>query len=153
MVAPLKGKGQTMEKVYIVELLDEQWWRLRALISSGPWGVRMVNRAHILLLADEGKRDREIAPALHIGRSTVERTRRRFVEGRAARALHEQPRPGGRPKLDPKQEAFLIALACSSAPLGRRYWTMQLLADRLVELGVVETISDETVRRALKTTP
>lgn len=82
--------------------------------------------------------------------ATVERTRRRFVEGRATRALHEKPRPGGRPKLDPKQEAFLVALACSEAPSGRGYWIMQLLADRLVALRVVETISDETVRWALK---
>jgi hypothetical protein len=92
--------------------------------------------------------DAEIAASLHVHPVTVERTRRRFVEGRAARALHEKPRPGGRPKLDRKQEAFLVALACSNAPPGRGHWTLQLLAARLVELGMVETISDETVRRA-----
>ena len=152
MVAPLIGKGQTMEKVYIVELLDEQRWRLRELISSGTWGVRMVNRAHILLLADEGKSDREIAQALHVGRSTVERTRRRYVLDGFEAAMNERPRPGARRKLAGKQEATLVALACSTPPAERTTWTMQLLADKLVELKVVDTISDETVRRTLKKT-
>jgi hypothetical protein len=82
--------------------------------------------------------------------TTVERIRQRFVAGGVERALRDQPRPGGRPKLDRKQEAFLIALACSAPPNGRARWTMQLLADRLVALEIVETISDETVRRTLK---
>jgi hypothetical protein len=85
--------------------------------------------------------------------ATVERTRRRFVEGgEVERALGDKPRPGGRPKLDGKQEAHLVALACSAPAEGRARWTMQLLADRLVELALVDAISDETVRRALKKT-
>jgi transposase len=103
-------------------------------------------------LADERMADEEIAAALHVHRVTVERTRRRFVEGGMEQALNEQPRPGGRPKLDGKQEAMLVALACSQAPEGCGRWTLQLLADRLVELDVVDTISDETVRRTLKKT-
>jgi transposase len=96
--------------------------------------------------------DEKIAAALHVHRVTVERIRRRFVEGGLEQALNEQPRLGGRPKLDDKQEAMLVALACSQAPEGRSRWTLQLLADRLVELDVVDAISDETVRRTLKKT-
>jgi transposase len=103
-----------------------------------------------LLLADEGGADAAIAAALHVHRATVERTRPRFVEGGIERALHDRPRPGSRPKLDRKQEAFLVALACSAPPDGRARWTMQLLADRLVALEIVDAISDETVRRTLK---
>ena len=84
--------------------------------------------------------------------STVERIRKRFVEGGIEWALTERPRPGGTPKLQGKDEAFLIATACSAPPSGRTRWTLQLLADRLVEVGVVETISDETIRRTLKKT-
>jgi transposase len=82
----------------------------------------------------------------------VERIRQRFVEDGLEAALSERPRPGGQRKLAGTQEAFLIALACSTPPEGRTCWTMQLLADRLVELQVVEAISDETVRRTLKKT-
>ncbi|RKY62069.1 MAG: hypothetical protein DRP95_02040 [Candidatus Latescibacterota bacterium] len=78
--------------------------------------------------------------------------RKRFAEEGLEAALNERPHPGAKPKLDGKQEAFLVALACSDPPEGREHWTMQLLADRLVELGVVESISDETVRRVLKKT-
>jgi transposase len=85
-----------------------------------------------------------------VGASTVHRTRQRCVEEGVEAALQERPRPGARPKLDGKQEALVIALACSAPPAGRLCWTMQLLAERVVELGVVETISDETIRRTLK---
>jgi transposase len=87
-----------------------------------------------------------------VGIATVERVRKRFVEEGLEAALNERPRPGGQRKLDGKQEAFLIALACSTPPEGRRSWTMQLLADKLVELRVIDAISDETVRRTLKKT-
>jgi transposase len=107
-------------------------------------------RARILLLGDEGSTDEAIAAALHVHRATVERTRRRLVEGGVDRAPSERPRPGGRAKLDGKQEMVLVALACSHAPEGRSRWTLRLLADRLVELEVVDAISDETVRRTLK---
>jgi transposase len=96
--------------------------------------------------------DAAIAAALHVGIATVERIRRRFVEAGLEAALQERLRPGGQCKLDGKQEAFLIALACSTPPEGRTCWTMQLLAGKLVELRVVDAISDETVRRTLKET-
>ena len=142
-----------MNKRSIVDLTADEPAGLLALRHKGVAPARKLTRARILLLADEGGTDREIAAALHVHPATVERTRRRFVEGGVERALSERPRPGGRPKLDGKQEAYLIALACSRAPEGRAQWTMQLLADRLVELRVVDAISDETVRRTLKKTP
>lgn len=142
-----------MNKRYIVDPTADERAGLLALLNKGVAPARKLTRARILLLAAEGGTDREIAAALHVHPATVERTRRRFVEGGVERALSERPRPGGRPKLDGKQEAHLIALACSRAPEGRAQWTMQLLADRLVELRVVDAISDETVRRTLKKTP
>lgn len=141
-----------MNKRYIVDLTADERTDLLALVGKGMAPARKLTRARILLLADEGKIDEEIAGALHVHRVTVERTRRRFVEGGAECALNEQRRPGGRPKLDGRQEAMLVALACSQAPEGRSRWTLQLLADRLVDLAVVDTISDETVRRTLKKT-
>lgn len=138
------------KKKYIVELKDAEKDTLLALIKSGETKARKLNRAHILLLADEGKTDPEIAAALHTGESTVYRTRKKFVEGNLDFALNERRRPGAEPKLSGKDEALLIALSKSTPPEGRKCWTMQLLADRLVELGEVESISDETVRRILK---
>ena len=86
------------------------------------------------------------------GRATVERIRKRFVEGNLERAIHEDPRVGRAPMLNDKQEAWLIATACSTPPEGQKRWTMQLLADRMVQLKQVGSISDETVRRTLKKT-
>ncbi len=140
-----------MKKVYVVDLTPEERDELLALLKGGEARVRKTNRARILLLADEARTDQEVAEALLTSVSTVERTRKRFVEGGLGRALEEAPRPGGERKLDGRQEAHLVALACSDPPEGRQRWTMQLLADRLVEAGVVEgIISDETVRRTLK---
>ena len=138
------------KKVYVVELIAAERQELATLIHAGTTRARMVNRAQILLHADEGKQDQEIAAALHTSESTVWRIRKRFVEDGLHGALHEVVRPGGVRKLDGAQEAHLVALACSVPPQGRGEWTMQLLADRLVTLGIVEAISDETVRRTLK---
>ena len=140
-----------MKKVYVVNLTKEEKTELLKLVGKGAARARKMNRAHILLLADEGRTDKDIAEALHTSPSTVERTRRRFVEGGLKHALNESPRPGGRRKLDGHQEAYLVALACSDPPEGKKRWSMQMLADRLVELEVVvDGISDETVRRTLK---
>jgi transposase len=141
-----------MAKKYVVDLTEEERDSLRQLLRRGKARVRRVNRARILLQADQGRTDEEIAHALQLGRSTVERTRKRFVEEGLESALSERPRPGKARLLTGKQEAFLVALACSDPPEGRRRWTMQLLADRLIELKVVESITDETVRRLLKKT-
>src|SRR5262245_35923725 len=136
-----------MSKRYLVDLSEAERQDLLDLTRKGTVRVRRCRRAQILLLADEGETDVQVASALHVGTATVERTRKRFVEEGLDAALSERPRPGRERKLDGKQEAFLVALACTPPPEGRTHWTMQLLAERLVTLGVVEELSDETVRR------
>jgi transposase len=141
-----------MAKKYIVELTDEERAHLLALTKKGNVRARKLKRAHILLLADEGRTDDAIAAALHVGKSTVERTRKKLVEHGLEFALNERPRPGQSPKLDDKGKAILLTLAQSTPPEGRKRWTLQLLAERMVGLGVVDSLSDETVRRVLKKT-
>jgi transposase len=142
--------GWAVVKKYIVDLSGEERALLLRLTSKGKASARKVKRAHSLLLAAEDKPDEYIAEALHLGLSTVARTRQKFVEGGLEFALSEGPRPGAARKLAGKQEAFLVALAGSQPPQGRKVWSMQLLAERLVSLGMVEAIADETVRRTLK---
>ena len=140
-----------MRKLYVVDLSEEEKAQLQSLTKKGKTSARKLNRARVLLLADQGETDKQIARAVGVGTSTVERIRKRFVtEGGLEGALTERPRPGGKRKLSSKQEAYLLALASSNPPQGNRHWTMQLLADRLVELEVVDSLSDETVRRTLK---
>ncbi len=141
-----------MAHKYKVALTPEEQNELEQLTRRGQLAARKMKRAQILLLANEDQADETIAQMLHSSVSTVHRTRQKFVEGGVDFALSERPRPGGRRKLDGKAEAFLVATACSEPPEGRNEWTMQLLADRLVEIQVVESISDETVRRTLKQT-
>ena len=138
------------KKIYLVDLTEEERTSLLNFIKSGTASARKLNRAHILLLADEGKTDLEIAEALHTGSATAQRIRKRFVEGNLERALNEDPRPGGQRKLDEKAESVLETLAHSKPPDGRKRWTLQLLADRLVKLKVVDSISHETVRKEVK---
>ncbi len=141
-----------MAKRYRVTLTDEERTRLRDLTRKGTASARMVRRARTLLLAAEERTDEDVAAALQIGVATVERTRRRCVEEGVEAALRERPRPGARPKLGPKQQAFVVALACTKPPEGRDRWTMQLLAERVVELQVVPDITDEAIRLLLKST-
>jgi transposase len=138
------------KKIYRVDLTDAERQTLTEMLKSGQHAARKLNRARILLLADEDKTDAEIAAALHTGTATVQRIRQRFVEGNLAGALNERPRVGGCKKLDPQGEAVLETLAHSKPPAGRKRWTLQLVADRLVELHVVDSISYETVRKELK---
>lgn len=140
------------EAKYIVALTEEERTRLRALLRGGKAPVRMVTRARVLLKADEECSDPEIASALDVGLATVFRTRRRCVEEGMEQALRERQRPGARRKLDGKQEAHLIAVACSTPPEGRARWTLRLLAGKVVELGFAPSISHETVRSMLKKT-
>jgi transposase len=146
-------EGPMGTKRYVVTLTNEERTQLLTMIKKGRLAARTLTRAHLLLQADAGLTQEAIAAALHIGRATVVRICKRFVEEGLAAALRDRSRPGAQRKLDGKQAAFLIALACSTPPEGRTYWTMQLLADKLVELRVVEAISDETVRRLLKKMP
>jgi transposase len=139
-----------MPKRWVVELADEERASVLAMTQKGRAAVRRVRRAHVLLQADAGQRDVDIATALHIDGRTVERIRRRFVERGLAGALADAPRPGAARRMDGRQEAHLVAIACRASPAGRSSWTMQLLADRLVGVGIVPTISDETVRLTLK---
>jgi len=141
-----------MAKRYVVELTKEERVQLRDLLRGGRSPVRMVTRARVLLKADEGRTDEVIAAALDVGTATVGRIRRRFVEEGLERALRERPRPGQRRRLSGKQEAHLVAVACSTPPEGRARWTLRLLAGKVVELGFVPSISPETVRQVLKKT-
>ncbi len=141
-----------MKKLYTVDLTDVERTELLLLVRSGTSSARRLRRARTLLLADEGKTDTEIADALHIGTATVARTRKRFAQEGREPALSERERPGGEKKLSPKQEAHLIALACSTPPEGKDRWALRMLADRMVELGHVDDLSYETVRRTLKKT-
>ena len=137
------------KKKYLVTLDDDERAHLEHLLRSGTHATRKVTRARILLKAAEGAEDRAIAAALAIGRTTVERTRQRFVE-EGLGALEERPRPGTQPKLDAQAQARLIAEACRTAPEGRKRWTLHLLADRVVALGLAASYSYESVRRVLK---
>lgn len=137
-------------KIYVVDLTEDERAYLLDFIKSGQQSARKLNRARILLLADEGKTDGDIAAALHTGTATVQRTRQRFVAGNLAGALNEKRRPGREKKLDEKGTAVLETLAHSQPPEGRKRWTLELLADRLIQLKVVDSISYETVRQELK---
>jgi len=139
------------KKKYVVDLTRGERTTLEQLLQRGKSSARKLTRARILLQADDGLTDEEIATALEVGVATVERTRQRFVAANLE-ALNEPPRPGGQRKLNGKQEAHLIAVACTPAPGGQARWTLQLLAERVVELGFVESIARETVRQVLKKT-
>ena len=146
-------------KKYKVTLTDAERQQLSDLIASGKGAARKLAHARILLKADAADGgpawpDERIAEAVEVSRATVERVRQRFVEQGLEASLGRKPqdRPSRQRKLDGRAEARLVALACSQPPEGRQEWTMQLLADKLVELRIVDTIADETVRRALKKT-
>lgn len=145
-------------KKYKVSLEKEEREELTALVNKGKGNARRMRRARILLMADEaqengGWKDADIAKALSAGERTVERTRQKCVEEGIEAALnHTRPKKTRSKILDGEAEARLVQLACSEAPDGREDWSMQLLANKLIELEVVETISRETVRTTLKKT-
>ena len=134
---------------YRVELSQAERDELTAMLSKGKCAARKLKRAQILLAADAGRSDEEIARTVAVGGSTVYRTKRRFVEGNLERALSEEPRPGAERKLTGKEEALLVATACANPPKGRARWTLELLADAMVKLTGHESLSGETVRRRL----
>ena len=151
-----------MKKEYVVKLTKEEREYLHKLISSGSAPARKLNRARILLKADvvgkhaeaqEALSDRQIAQMLETSIATVQRARERFYEGGLEAAL-ERSKPDRlyRRSLEGRAEAHLIALACSEPPRGRDRWSLRLLADKAVELGFIESISHETVRKTLKKT-
>jgi transposase len=134
---------------YRVELSQAERCELTTMVRKGKQAARKLKRAQILLAADAGCGDDEIARAVAVGSSTVYRTKRRFVEGNLERALSEEQRPGAERKLTGKEEALLVATACASPPEGRARWTLELLADAMVKLTDHESLSGETVRRRL----
>lgn len=133
-----------------IRLTPKERQKLLAMVSKGRNQAVVIRRAHILLKSDEGKTDREICDQLYIDDETVRRTRVRFCEDGLDNALADKPRPGADAKLDEGQEAHLTALACTQPPDGRARWTLELLAQRLVEDGLIEHIAPETVRLILK---
>jgi transposase len=141
-----------MPKKYVVQLSTHQRSQLYALIQKGNAPVRTIRRAHTLLLADEEQPAATIAAMLHTSAMTVTLTCKQYLTAGLEAALYDRPRPGARRKLDGRQEAHLVALACSAPPAGRERWSLRLLADRVVELGIVEHLSYATVRRVLKKT-
>jgi transposase len=134
---------------YRVTLTAEERHQLQTLLSGGEGAVRRIKRAQILLAADAQSPDEVIARTVGVGTSTVYRTKQRFVEDGWAPALSELPRPGAPRKLGAREEALLVAVACSQPPAGRARWTMDLLAGEMVRLTSHETLSGDTVRRRL----
>jgi len=147
-----------MKKTYIVTLTQEERRMLQEMLSRGKAAARKLMHARILLKADvaaggPGWNDEAIVEALEVGRATVERVRKEFVEeGLEAALERRKPRRQYRRKLDGDGEAHLVALACQKPPEGHRHWTLKLLADRMVQLEYVDEISYQTVRRTLKKT-
>jgi transposase len=138
-----------MPKRNVVELTDDQ---RDALVrrEDGPLTRRQRNRVQVLVRSDAGEADEEIADGLGVSIGTVANVRCRFALGGLGAALDEKPRPGAKPLLDGKAEAIVIATACSPVPQGRATWTARMLANRLVELKVVEGVSEDTILRVLK---
>lgn len=136
---------------YKVNLSKAERVRLQELIQTEAPRNRRVKHAKILLESDLGKSAAKVADWVGVGHSTVERTRQRYAEGGIEAALHDKPRPGGKAKLDGKQQALIVALACSDTPDGQERWSMQMLADKIVELGLVkQPVSHDTIGRVLK---
>jgi transposase len=143
---------------YVVRLTEAERIELEALVKTGKVAARKRQRAHMLLKADAGAQgsgatDQQIAGALDVGTATVHRVRQAYVEQGLDEALGCKPtRPRRARKLDGAQEAHLVAVACGPAPEGRARWTVRLLADKAVELEIVDSISKDTVHRMLKKT-
>jgi transposase len=143
------SKETTMNVRYRITLADEERDQLRSLVQAGRGAFRRLKRAQILLASEAGSTDATIAQNVSVGTSTVFRTKRRFVEEGLEAALSELPRPGADRKLAEKEEALLIATACSAPPTGRARWTLELLAGEMVRLTKHGSLSSETVRRRL----
>ena len=139
-------------KLYRVNLTQDEREHLWGVTRRGKSSGRKVKRALILCKAAEGLTDQQVAEALMVGPSTVGRVRQRCVAGGLERARNDLPRPGQRRKLAGKQEAHLVAVACSAAPEGHTRWTLRLLADQVVKLELTGSSSRETVRQVLKKT-
>ena len=141
-----------MDKEYVVKLTTKERQRLKAVVNKGQNKAAVIRRAHILLKSDEGKSDRVISELLYIHEDSVRNTRKRFVEDGAEAALEDKAKPKPEPKLNEQQQAHMVAVACSQPPEGQARWTLELLVAQLIKDSIVEGISPETVRLALKKT-
>jgi transposase len=137
-------------KQWGVQLTEEERQPLQEMLRKGTHNSRVLNRARILLLAHEGRYDHEVAHIMGVTAQTVAHVRKRYAQGGLEAALYDRPHRRRPPRLEGRQEAYVIALVQSPPPEGRQRWTLQLLADRWVALGVVWGISPETVRQVLK---
>ena len=137
---------------YIVDLSEDERAQLLGITRSGNSPARKFKRAQVLLKAHQGFNDGQIAQMLGVGMATVGRTRKRFVEEGLDRALTERPRAGRPLEIGGKQQAHIIAMACSEPPSGHARWSLRLLAEKVVELAIVESLSHEGVRKILKKT-
>ena len=135
-----------------VRLIEEERKKLIAIVSKGQNKAVVIQRAHILLKVDEGKTDAEISQLLYVSEQTIRRVRLRFAEAGLQAALEDKPHAATGPQMTEKQEARLIALACSEPPTGRARWTLELLVQELLKDGLVTRVSPETVRLMLKKT-
>jgi transposase len=135
-----------------VHLKEEERRKLLAIVSKGRNKAVVIQRAHILLKVDEGKTDAEISQILYASEQTIRRTRLRFAQEGLQAALEDKPHPAAGSELDEKQEARIIALACSDPPAGQARWTLELLTQAVLKNGIVRQISPETVRLLLKKT-
>ncbi len=135
---------------YKVILNDEEKQYLQKYVRSGKRTASSITRVRILIMASEPKSDEEISKALSVCTTTVFNIRKRYNTEGMQEVVKGKASPGRPSGLDMKAEATMIAIACSQAPEGYAGWTMQMIADKMIELTVVETISDETVRRHLK---
>jgi len=146
----------TPEMAQHIKLTKEERTELLQLIKSDRHSARVLGRARILLLLDRSqgrkRKLREVADAMLTSMGTVSNVKKRYLKGGLEYGLHDRPRPGAKPKIDGEVEAHLIALVCSDPPEGQVRWTLRLLADKLVELELVESISHVAVRDALKKT-
>jgi transposase len=139
-----------MKRVHVVKLKGEERRDLIQYLRKGISSARSQTRARILLLSDDDLEDDEIVETLKVSKTTVYRIRKRYCEGGLDYALREKPRSGAPAKIDGKIEAKITMIACSEPPDGRSKWTLKLLADKLVEMEVVDSISNMTVQRVLK---
>jgi len=143
-------------KLYHVHLTEEERKQLESFVKQGKKSARAITRARILLFADEQKTDEDIATLLHVSRPTVYHLRKKYHERTSQdilELLQERPRSGQPIKIDTRVESHISLIACADPPEGSARWTLQMIADRLVTLNVVESICKESVRKALKKTP
>jgi len=138
------------QKNHCIKLKEHERQRLHEIVETGKESARKITRCRILLAADKGKTDKAIADILDVCLATIYYTRRRYCHEGLDRAINEAPRSGQPVKIKGKAMAKITAIACSKPPKGHARWSLRLLADRIVELGIVDTISYQSVRSVLK---